>query len=207
MLTERQRTLADMLLDVNAIQFGAFKLKLHDKHPEAPLSPIYINLRTLRSNVKAMHIASDAYAELASGLIFDCYADVPTAATPLVAVLASITGRPMISPSLEQKSHGTGARIDGVYSKGNTALLIDDLITRAESKLEAIRVLESAGLTVRNVIVLVDREQGGIQELRNRGYDCRAALPLSELLENYKSTGRITNDDYLRTKHYLEVNT
>ena len=48
----------------------------------------------------------------------------------------------MISPRLEQKSHGTGARIDGVYSKVNTALLIDDLITRAESKLEAIRVLE-----------------------------------------------------------------
>jgi hypothetical protein len=44
-LTNSQGQLADIIYGRGAIKFGAFKLKLHEKHPDAPLSPIYITLR------------------------------------------------------------------------------------------------------------------------------------------------------------------
>jgi uridine monophosphate synthetase len=203
MLTETQRTLALALLRVSAVKFGAFRLKMHEKNPDAPLSPIYIDLRLVRSCPKAMGVAADVYRELASGLRFDLYADVPTAATPLVAVLSFLSGVPMISPRLDRKSHGTGAPIDGTFEHGQVALLVDDLITRADSKLEAIGVLEAAGLVVRDVMVLVDRQQGGADELQRRGYTLHAALQMQSLLSFYRDEGRISAEDYARTIQYF----
>jgi len=191
------------LAEIGAIKFGEFRLKLHEKTPDAPLSPIYIDLRLLRSYPLMMNLAVEAYRGLTEGLQFDVYADVPTAATPLVAVLSHETGIPMISPRKESKGHGMAGSVDGVFKPGQVALLVDDLITTAESKLEAISALEQNGLIVHDVAVLVDREQGGMRELQRRGYACRAAIGLSALLTLYREQGIIDEGQYQRTLGYL----
>lgn len=105
------------LLDIGAIKFGAFRLKLHEKTQDAPLSPIYINLRILRAFPEVMDSAIEVYEELTSGLKFDCYADVPTAATPIVAILLHETRILMISPRREEKKHGIKRPIDGAFNE------------------------------------------------------------------------------------------
>lgn len=204
MLTDTIKKLALQLFDIGAIKFGAFRLKLHDKKPDAPLSPIYIDLRVLRSFPNVMHSAVEVYRELSRGLKFDVYADIPTAATPIVAILSHLTGVPMISPRKEEKEHGVKRPIDGVFQEGQVAVLIDDLITKADSKLEAISVLEENGLKVHDIVVLVDREQGGTEELSRRGYTCHTALKLQELLKFYLDSSKISKEQYARTIDYLE---
>ena len=204
MLTEAKETVALELFNIGAIKFGKFRLKLHDQYPDAPLSPIYIDLRILRSFPSAMETTISLYDQLASGLRFDFYADVPTAATPIVAILSYKNKIPMISPRKEEKQHGMRRQIDGVFSKGQIVLLIDDLITRADSKLETISILEENGLIVRDVVVLIDREQGGVQQLKMRGYDCHVAFGLKELLQIYKRSEKITSNQYGETMAYLE---
>jgi len=207
MLTEANRELALKLYEIGAITFGEFRLKLHEKYPNAPLSPIYIDLRVLRSFPDALDSAVRVYEQLSSELRFDCYADVPTAATPIVAVLSHKTRIPMISPRKEVKEvkgHGTRRPIDGVFREGQVALLVDDLITAADSKLEAISVLEENGLRVHDVVILVDREQGGVEELERRGYSCRAAFKLKELIKTYLDLHKITQHQYDKTMSYLE---
>ncbi len=140
MLTEPSRELVLQLFDIGAIKFGAFKLKLHEKKPDAPLSPLYIDLRILRSFPAVMDLAIHVYKELIHGLNFDLIADVPTAATPIVAILSHELKIGMISPRKDEKEHGIMAKIDGVFQKGNVVLLVDDLVTQADSKLEAIHV-------------------------------------------------------------------
>lgn len=203
MLTEANKKLALDLFEIGAIRFGAFRLKLHEKHPDAPLSPIYVDLRLLRSFPEAMDSAVEVYKELTKGLRFDRYADVPTAATPIVAILSHETRIPMISPRREEKRHGTRRPIDGMFEEGQIALLVDDLITTAESKLEVISVLEENGLKVRDVVFLVDREQGGFQQLEERGYSCHGAFRLRELLQFYFEAGKISRDEWERTTAYL----
>ena len=204
MLTEAKKALALGLFDIGAIRFGQFRLKLHEKNPNAPLSPIYIDLRILRSFPDVMDSAIKVYTELTSGLKFDCYADVPTAATPIVAILSHNTRIPMISPRKDEKKHGIKRPIDGTFREGQVALLVDDLITLADSKLEAISALEENGLKVHDVVVLVDREQGGVRELKKRGYSCHVAFKLKELLKFYLEMAKITRDQYERTITYLE---
>jgi uridine monophosphate synthetase len=205
MLTETTQAFALALLDMGAIQFGSFRLKLHDKDPSAPLSPIYIDLRLLRSFPDIMDLAILVYKESIAKLTYDCMADVPTAATPMVAILTHEMRIPMISPRLTEKVHGVGQRIDGVYKKGQIALLVDDLITKADSKLNAISILEEDGIRVNDVVVLVDREQGGAEELSKQGYQCHAALKLNELLRLYLNMEKIAVDVFERTVAYLQT--
>jgi hypothetical protein len=54
MLVKNREQLAVELLNIGAIKFGNFRLKLHEKNPDAPLSPIYIDLRLLRSSSSSM---------------------------------------------------------------------------------------------------------------------------------------------------------
>ena len=80
--------------------------------------------------------------------------------------LALEMGCPLIYPRREAKAHGTRRAIEGSFEPGETTLLVDDLITRGDSKLEATVPLEAAGLEVRDILVLIDREQGGLEEVR-----------------------------------------
>lgn len=204
MMTEKQRSFADALLKVGAVKFGAFRLKLHEAQPDAPLSPIYVDLRTLQSFPDAQDAAALAMAELIErdDLRFTRYAGIPMAATPLTAVLSHLTRVPMITPR-EAKSHGAGGTINGVFTPGETVLAIDDVVSHAESKLEAIRVLESNGLVVRDVAVLVDREQGGPEQLAAAGYRLHAATRISQLLDYWLAAGGIDADTHHRVLAYV----
>jgi uridine monophosphate synthetase len=204
MMTEKQRAFADALLACGAVKFGTFRLKLHETQPEAPLSPIYLDLRVLQSFPDALDAAVVALAELIAtrGLRFARYAGIPLAATPLTAVLSHVTRVPMITPR-EAKSHGIADTINGAFTPGETVLAIDDVVSRADSKLEAIRVLESNGLVVHDVAVLVDREQGGPQQLAAAGYALHAAVRLGQLLDHWRGSGGIDDATYTRVRDYL----
>lgn len=204
MMDEKKKMLALGLFGIGAIKFGKFKLKLHEENPAAPLSPIYVDLRIMRSFPNVMDSTVNVYKDLSYGLKFDLYADVPTAATPVVAVLSHETRIPMISPRKSEKKHGTRSQIDGVFIEKQIVLLVDDLITRADSKLETISVLEESDLIVRDVLVLVDREQGGTQELAKRGYVLHSAFGLKELLRFYLDNSKISENEYEQTILYLE---
>ena len=203
-LTPKQRAFADALLTSGAVKFGAFRLKLHETQPDAPLSPMYVDLRVLRSFPDALDAAVAALQELIEtrGLVFTRYADVPMAATPLVAVLSHITRIPMITPR-ETKTHGAGGSINGAFTPGETVVVIDDVVTHAESKLEAIRTLEANGLVAHDVVVLVDREQGGPAAIAAAGYRLSAAVKISDLLAYWHETGGITENDYQRVSDYF----
>jgi uridine monophosphate synthetase len=194
--------LAAALAEAGAVKFGAFRLKLHEERPDAPLAPLYIDLRVLRSFPDQMDVAVETYRRLLDGLVFDLLADVPIGSSPFVAVLSHLMRVPMVTPR-EPKGHGTGATVEGVFRPGQTAVVVDDLVTRADSKLEAARRLESQGLRVRDIVVLVDREQGGAQQLAAAGYTLHAAVTLSDLLAIYRRTGVIDEDRYARVVEYI----
>ena len=203
-LTPKQRAFADGLLTSGAVKFGAFRLKLHETQPDAPLSPMYVDLRVLRSFPDALDATVAALQELieARGLVFTRYADVPMAATPMVAVLSHLTRIPMITPR-ETKTHGAGGSINGFFHPGETVLVIDDVVTHADSKLEAIRTLEANGLVVHDVVVLVDREQGGPEAIAAAGYHLHAAVTISDLLAYWRETGGISEEQYQRVVAYF----
>ncbi|MEK9209350.1 MAG: phosphoribosyltransferase family protein, partial [Patescibacteria group bacterium] len=111
---------------------------------------------------------------------------------------------------LKKEETAEGRRVgeicDGSYKKGDIVLLIDDLVTTAESKIEAIHSLEACGLKVRDVLVLIDREQGGKEELKKAGYELHAGFTLSQLVQHYRVSDRITPEKEKEVLDYLVNN-
>ena len=154
-LTETQEKLALSLYDSGMILFGEFVLK------SGLQSPLYIDLRRLQSFPDTIDEAVTALVEQSQGLEFDIVAGVPIAAIPMASLFANRLRKPQIQPRMEMKTHGISRNIDGIYVLGETALVIDDLITTGGSKFEVIDILRESGLVVRDVVVVFDRQQGG----------------------------------------------
>lgn len=136
---------------------------------------------------------------------FDILADVPTAATPIVSVLFYCTKKPMISPKLS-KTHGLTGDIDGLYEPGQKVLVIDDLATTADSKIEVAEIFERNRLIVKDVLVLVDREQGGKEALLQAGYKLHSVFKITDLLKLYLEMGKIDQEKYDEAIAYLKSN-
>lgn len=207
-LTESQERLASSLFEIGAIKFGAFRLKLHEKNPEAPLSPYYIDLRVLPRHPEVMREVAGVYAELAKkAQPYDACLGIPDAANPLATAFALETGTPQIYLRKQEKmGHGIPGSFMTPFNQGENVLLIDDLVTRADSKLEVIATLEEAGLMVSDVVVLVDREQGGREQLEKAGYQLHTAFRFSQVLDFYRRVGKIDNLKYQEARAYLAAN-
>jgi uridine monophosphate synthetase len=201
-MLQSQLTLA--LADIGAVKFGEFTLASGIK------SPIYIDLRLLASHPDVLRLAAHTYAELI-GEILDSgdrgsgirLAAIPYAALPIGTAVALEMGLPLIYPRKEAKAHGTGRAIEGEFQPGERAIVLDDLITTGGSKLAAIEPLEAAGLRVQDVVVLIDREQGGREELDAAGYRLHAVLRLGEMLDLLVEAGQISAKQQDAVQAYL----
>jgi uridine monophosphate synthetase len=182
--------LAQALLDSHCVRFGNFTLK------SGLQSPIYLDLRRLISHPPSLKLAARAYAEVLGKLQFDRLAGLPYAALPIGTAVALEMDRPLIYPRREVKDYGTKSAIEGDYAAGETVVVLDDLATTGETKIEAIQKLEAAGLKVRDIVVLIDREQGARETLAAAGYTLHAVTTLRELLALWRESGAVTAAQY-----------
>jgi uridine monophosphate synthetase len=191
-LLDSRGALTLALADMGAIRFGEFTLA------SGQTSPIYVDLRLLASSPHVLRQVARAYADLLrreldvgarpGGVRL---AAIPYAALPIGTAVALELDLPLVYPRKEAKAYGTARQIEGAFQPGDRAVVLDDLITTGGSKLAAIAPLEAAGLEVRDVVVLIDREQGGREELEAAGYRLHAVLGLREMLDTLVEAGRI----------------
>ncbi|MBE0448690.1 MAG: orotate phosphoribosyltransferase, partial [Actinobacteria bacterium] len=80
-----------------------------------------------------------------------------------------------------QKAHGMMKRIEGPVAPGSKVIIVDDVITKGGSVIEAIEAAESEGHSVVKVICLIDRQQGGGDLIKSRGYKLEALFTPADL--------------------------
>jgi uridine monophosphate synthetase len=196
-LTPKLAHIADGLLDVGCIKFGRFTLKSGIE------SPIYIDLRRLAGFPQLLIDVAGAYIDILRDLQFDHLGALPYAALPISTAISLEGNWSMIYPRKEVKSYGTSAQIEGVYESGEKVVVIDDLISTGGSKFEGIEKFESEGLTVQDVVVLIDRSVDGAEEMKRRGYSFHAALTLSQILTHYEQRGAVGKHEIDAARDFL----
>ncbi len=195
-MSEVADALALTLFDIGAVQFGKFRLHSGQR------SYIYLDLRVLVSYPAALRQVAQAYAAILQGISFDVLAAYPYAALPIGTAIALEMDRPLIYPRKEVKDYGTGKAIEGAWEIGQRAVLIEDLVTSGASIVQAFAALKGVGLQVNEAVVLIDREQGGQETLREQGYTMHEVMKLSRMMAVLESHERITSkqrDRVLRT--------
>ena len=198
-MTDPFSLLADGLLEAGCIKFGEFTLKSGLK------SPIYIDLRQIITYPKLLEQVGAAYLPILKGLEFQRIAGLPYAAIPIATAISLAGNYPMIYPRMEVKQYGTRAEIEGEVHAGETVVVIDDLATTGGSKFEAIEKLTGAGLKVRDVVVLIDRQSGAKESLEAAGFRLHAVLTITQLLDYWEKTGKVEVGKIKATREFLDI--
>lgn len=190
--------LAIVLREANVLKHGLFTLRSGER------SPVYVDLRQIPSVPSSFGAVTEALVEVVRSLKVEVVAGAETAGIPLAAVVAVKTRLPMIYVRKEPKGYGTGSQVEGVLRPGAQVVLIDDLITQGTSKFVFLDALERAGASVNDVLVILDREQGGKRALAERGVRLHALLTLRDLLSAYRKIGALTDEQYTEITAYLD---
>jgi uridine monophosphate synthetase len=173
------------LYEIGCIQFGDFV------QASGETFPYYIDLRTIISHPQVFEQVLKAYINILQTLTFDRIAGIPYGSLPTATGLGLRLNHPMIFPRKEVKSHGTRRLVEGDFQPGEKAVVIDDVMITGKSVLEGIGKLESVGLMIKDVVVLIDHERDVSQTLSQRGYQAHAVLKFSEIAQTLYAAGRI----------------
>ena len=153
-------------------------------------SRYYINCKPTTLSARGMflagHLVFDTIKELdvtgVGGLTFG--ADPIAVAT---AFASELNGKPINAFSIRKtrKDHGIIRWVEGDVRPPERVVIIDDVATTGGSTVTAVQRARSEGLTVVKAVILVDRQEGGLENIRRHIESVSAIITRDELLATY----------------------
>jgi uridine monophosphate synthetase len=184
------------------LKFGSFKIK------SGVLSPYYIDLACLLSSPKELcNVADIAACEIKNLMVvdrIDKLASIELNGALILPSIGCLLNLPCIIVRKEEKAYGVTGRIAGAeVAKSDHVLFFDDVVSEGLSKLEGMKPLEELGAKVKHLVVVVDREQGGRENLEKLGYKVHALARISELVNSLSASGSISKDQAQTVLDYI----
>lgn len=176
-MQETSNRLLQLALDMGALRYGDFTLTSGRK------SSYYFDGRLLSLHPEGAHLTSQALLPLVRAAGAEAIGGPTLGADPIVAAVSLASHLdsgggpvPAFIVRKEAKEHGMGNAVEGHLKVGASVAVVDDTCTTGGSLFQAIEAAEAAGCTVVKVLAILDRCEGGGDELRRRGYDFSALL-------------------------------
>ena len=169
--------LLQLALDMGALRYGDFTLTSGKK------SNYYFDGRLLSLHPEGAYLTACALLPLVKASGAGAIGGPTLAADPIVAAVSMASHlEPDVGPipafivRKEAKQHGMGNMVEGHLEPGTKVAVVDDTCTTGGSLFLAIEAAEAAGCAVVKVLAVLDRREGGSDELRRRGYDFASLL-------------------------------
>jgi uridine monophosphate synthetase len=194
---------AHALYGSGCLKFGSFRIK------SGASSPYYIDLASLLSSPKELCKIAEIAAERIRKIMFtdriDKLASIELKGALILPSIACQTNLPCIVVRKEEKAYGVTGRIAGAeVVKGDRILFFDDVVSEGLSKLEGMKPLEELGAQVKHLMVVVDREQNGRENLEKRGYIVHALAKISELVNCLIRSSYVSEDQARAVLDYIK---
>lgn len=185
------KQVSEDLYQTKAIKFGRFELT------SGQISSYYIDLRLIPSHPAAFDRITSAMGKtLEEEIETDKIVPVPTAALSFGGAITKEQRIPMPYVRKKPRDHGRERTIEGKLEKGDLVTIVDDVTTTGGSLIEAAGKVRKAGVKVRDALVLVNREQGAIDNLKKAEIDLHYVTTTSEVVEYLRKEGKIKEKDY-----------
>ncbi len=174
----KKRKLTELLLKNNILKYGDFTLKSGKK------SWFYVDLRLISSYPETFEFVIDCYIDIIKSIHdVDALAGVAVAGVPFSSVTGYKLGIPSIIVRPQAKEHGLKKIVEGSIPAASKIVLIDDLITTGSSKIPGILALRDNDFVVDNLIVLIDRSQGSLEELEELNIKLHSFITINEIFK------------------------
>jgi orotate phosphoribosyltransferase len=167
--------LKESLIECGAIKFGKFILTSGKE------SSYYVDIKQASTNPKVLKEIAMEMSKLISGEKIDLLAGMELGAVPLAVALSLETKIPYVIIRKEKPSHGTGKQLVGNVEHGQNVLVVEDVATTGGSVVKALDVLREEGLSVEKVLVVVDREEGALDCLKDKNVKLIPLVRASDL--------------------------
>lgn len=173
--SELAKEILEISRNVGALQYGDFRLSSGAK------SSYYFDGRLVSLNPEGAYLLGKAFLDEIREADIAAVGGPATAAIPIVTAIALMSRLEEIPVEAffvraEAKGHGMGQQIEGGLKPGSRVVIIDDVCSSGGSLFTAIRAVEKMGCRVVKVMTVLDRQQGGSDELRGSGYEFVALL-------------------------------
>ncbi|AKA48445.1 orotate phosphoribosyltransferase [uncultured archaeon] len=163
--------LKDRLVEAGAIKFGDFVLTSGKK------SNYYVDIKDAATDPATLE---EIASELASKVSAQKIAGMELGAVPITVATAVMMKIPYLVLRKE-RSHGTKKLIIGHLREGEEIELIEDVVTTGGSLLKAAQLIRDNGGVVKRAIVVVDREEGGKEMLKENGIELVSVVKISDV--------------------------
>jgi orotate phosphoribosyltransferase len=100
---------------------------------------------------------------------------------PLVASAAMASGLPCVLERNQKKEYGTAKQLEGKLEDGDKIMIVEDVVTSGGQVLESADVLKQAGAEIIKIVAVIDREEGGRENIESAGYRFEALLTKTDL--------------------------
>lgn len=195
--------IAGALYRSGCLKFGNFRIK------SGAASPYYIDLACLLSSPKELCNVAEIVADEIRLLMViervDKLASIELKGALILPSIGCLVDLPCIVVRKEEKAYGVVGRVAGAeVIKGDRILFFDDVVSEGLSKVEGIKPLEELGAKIEHLIVIVDREQGGKENLEKLGYRVHALSKISDLVNNLVESKHISKQQAESVLNYIK---
>jgi len=184
------------LQSIGAIKFGKFTLK------SGKVSPFYIDLREITSYPDILEAVSGLLVEKIKHLKFDVITGIPYTALPMATLVSTRMQKPLVYMRKEEKAYGVGGSVIGKFQKNDICLVVDDLITTGESKIETAEAYEKEGVKIKDFVVVIDRSVDGQDILEKKGYQLHSLMTLDEIVKILRNHDLISEEKVKEIKDF-----
>lgn len=195
-LNTRKRNVIVQLWNIHAIQLKDTVIK------SGATSPIYFDMRTIISYPDIFKEITSLMIDLMNHCEFDIICGVPYAAIPLATAIATQGNAPLIMLRKETKNHGTKKMVEGTYQPNALCAVIEDVISTGSSILETIAIMQDHNLIVKDIFIIIDREQNGVGNVQKHGYRIHSLFTITEILDVLLAEKYITHDQYKHVQQF-----
>jgi orotate phosphoribosyltransferase len=155
------------------------------------MSRFYVNCKPTTLSPRGMFLVGHLVFDIIKDLKPDGIGGLTFGADPMAmatAFVSELKGSPINAFSIRktQKDHGIVKWVEGDLQPGQRVVIIDDVATTGGSTIKAIERAGSEGLDVVKAVILVDRQEGGLENIRQHVRDVSAVISRDELMKQYK---------------------